>query len=64
MTQINLSVKDRANVKILLTVVLPSVRYLFYQALFVNSDMEPVALPFLPEISESRLKLIEMVEPS
>ena len=50
--------------KILLTVVRPSVRYLFYQALFVNSDMEPVALPFLPEISESRLKLMEMVEPS
>ena len=49
--------------KILLTVVRPSVRYLFYQALFVNSDMEPVALPFLREISESRLKLTEMVEP-
>lgn len=64
MTQINLSVKDRANVKILLTVVRPSVGYLFYQALFVNLDMEPVALPFLPEISESRLKLMEMVEPS
>ena len=49
--------------KILLTVVRPSVRYLFYQALFVNLDMEPVALPFLREISESRLKLMEMVEP-
>lgn len=49
--------------KILLTVVRPSVRYLFYQASFVNSDMERVALPFLREISESRLKLMEMVEP-
>ena len=63
MTQINLSVKDRANVKILLTFVRPSVRYLFYQALFVNLDKVPVALPFLREISESRLKLMEMVEP-
>ena len=49
--------------KILLTVVRPSVRYLFYQASFVNSDMRRVALPFLREISESRLKLMEMVEP-
>ena len=50
--------------KILPTVVRPSVRYyLFYQALFVNLDMEPVALPFRREISESRLKLMEMVEP-
>ena len=62
MTQINLSVKDRANVKILLTVVRHSVRYLFCQALFVNSDMEPVALSFLREICESRLKFMEMVE--
>ena len=49
--------------KILPTVVRLSVRYLFYQALFVNSDMVPVALPFLREISESRLKLTEIVEP-
>ena len=39
--------------KILITVVRPLVRYLFYQALSVNLDMEPVALPILREICES-----------